>query len=111
MNLTPRAPWGGERASHLVGETTDAETEIESSEFLKPGTGEYLTNSIVSCSKSQKGSLWQGHAFLSVPGTYDLHVPFDVGVRSKPGFISNQNTCALTTNEQPQTMHISEFLK
>jgi hypothetical protein len=36
------------------------------------------TNSIVSCSKSHKGSLWRDRACLSVPGTYDLHVPFDV---------------------------------
>src|SRR5258708_7289578 len=35
----------------------------------------------------------------------------DVGVGSKPGFISNQNTCALTTNERPQTMHVSELLE
>src|SRR6267378_1866996 len=69
------------------------------------------TNSIVSCSKSHKGSLWRDRACLSVPGTYDLHVPFDVGVGSKPGFISNQNTRALVTNEQPQTMHVSELLE
>src|SRR6266550_1079815 len=48
---------------------------------------------------------------LSVPGTYDLHVPFDVGVWSKPLFISNQNAGTLTTNEQPQTMHVSELLE
>ena len=44
MNLTQRTPWGGERASHLGEETTDAETGIESSGFLKSGTGEYLTS-------------------------------------------------------------------
>src|SRR6266550_2342897 len=48
---------------------------------------------------------------LSVPGTYDLHVPFDVGVWSKPLFISDQNAGTLTTNEQPQTMHVSELFK
>jgi hypothetical protein len=50
-------------------------------------------------------------ACLSIPCAYDLHVPLDVGVRSKPGFISDQNAGTLTTNEQPQTMHISELLK
>jgi hypothetical protein len=42
MNLT-RKPLGG-RDSHLAGETTDVETGIQSSGFLKPGTGEYLTS-------------------------------------------------------------------
>src|SRR6266481_381087 len=46
-----------------------------------------------------------------VPGTYDLHVPLDVGVGSKPGFISNQNARALATNEHPHSMHISGLLK
>jgi len=35
---------GVERASHLAGKTTDVETEMIYSEFLKPGTGEYPTS-------------------------------------------------------------------
>jgi hypothetical protein len=35
---------GAERADHVAGETTDAETEIESGEFLKSKAGEYLTS-------------------------------------------------------------------
>ena len=48
---------------------------------------------------------------LSVPGTYDRHVPFDIGIWSKPCFISDQNAGTFTTNEQPQTMHVSELLE
>src|SRR5205807_3149530 len=48
---------------------------------------------------------------FSVPGTYDLHVSFDVGVGSNPCLISGQNAGTLTTNEQPQTMHVSELLE
>ena len=33
-----------ERASHFAGKTTDVETEMIYSEFLKPGTGEYPTS-------------------------------------------------------------------
>src|SRR6266851_2350606 len=108
MNFTPRALWGGERASHLVGETTDAETEIESSEFLKPGTSEYLTSrrekSKSAFSPMGLVEVVLGGAILlffvpqvpkefcrggtvhvfSVPSAYNLHVPFDVGVGSKP---------------------------
>src|SRR5437016_794692 len=50
-------------------------------------------------------------ARLSVPGTYDLHVSFDVGVGSNPCLIPDQNAGTLTTDEQPQTMHVSEFLE
>jgi hypothetical protein len=42
MNPAPRTPWGGERASHLAGETMDVETGIESGDFLKSGSGVYL---------------------------------------------------------------------
>jgi hypothetical protein len=35
---------GGERASHLAGQATDVETGMVSSEFLKSGSGEYLTS-------------------------------------------------------------------
>src|SRR5437016_14225997 len=69
-------------------------------------------NSIVSCSTSPRIVLpWRSRAFLSVPGTYDVHVSFDVGVWSNPCLISDQNAGTLTTNEQPQTMHISELLE
>ena len=40
MNLSPRTPRGGE----LAGETTEAETGIESSEFMKSRPGEHLTS-------------------------------------------------------------------
>ncbi len=35
--------WEGERASHLTGKTTNVKTEMISGEFLKSGSGEYLT--------------------------------------------------------------------
>ena len=46
-----------------------------------------------------------------VPGTDDLHVPFDVGVGSKPCFISDQNAGTSATNKHPQAMHVSELLE
>jgi hypothetical protein len=42
MNLTPRTGW--ERASHLGGRLQDAETGMESSGFLKSGSGEHLNS-------------------------------------------------------------------
>jgi len=44
MNLTPKTLWAGERAGYLGGQTTDGETGMVSSEFLKSGPGEYLTS-------------------------------------------------------------------
>src|SRR6266436_5770887 len=44
MNLTPKTLWAGERAGYLAGQTTDGETGMVSSEFLKSGSGEYLTS-------------------------------------------------------------------
>jgi hypothetical protein len=50
----------------------------------------------------------QGIAKASVPRAYNLHVSFDVGVRSNPGFVSNQNTgthtwlCAVFPNDKGQ---------
>ena len=35
MNLTPRTQWEEKRASHLAGETMDAETGMESGGILK----------------------------------------------------------------------------
>jgi len=40
INFSPRTPRGVE----LTGKTTDAETGIESSGFMKSRTGEYLTS-------------------------------------------------------------------
>src|SRR5712664_322810 len=69
------------------------------------------------CHEEGRAILWAGNSSctttscLSVPGTYDFHVSLDVRILSKPCFISNQDARALTTNEQPQTMHVSELLK
>lgn len=44
-----------------------------------------------------------------VPGAHQLHVRFNQRVRSNPRIIPNQNTRSTAANEQPQTVHISEF--
>src|SRR5205814_3135217 len=82
---------------------------LPASSFCSPaawslGSGLRFTHAALELSAPMSWSKFC-HAFLSVPGTYDLHVSFDVGVWSKPGFISDQNAGTLSTDEHPQTMH------
>jgi hypothetical protein len=44
-----------------------------------------------------------------VPGAHQLHVRFNQRVGSNPRIVPNQNTRSTAANEQPQTVHISEF--